>query len=159
MLFFFSSSPCSLFSPLQRLVDQVTYSRVLLGRIPMMLKSMYCWTKDLPEADLSDVGECAYDQGGYFIINGGEKVTHNCSSLLPWLFLPSKETTQCACPLACHGYIHTCMYTHSYICIRVSVNIMSVRRSCGGLGSPGCSGVTIISFPLVTSSRFSRPPR
>nr|PIM05069.1 DNA-directed RNA polymerase II RPB2 [Toxoplasma gondii COUG] len=58
----------------ERLVDQVTYSRVLLGRIPMMLKSAYCWTKDLPEHDLADVGECAYDQGGYFIINGGEKV-------------------------------------------------------------------------------------
>ncbi|OXB72139.1 UNVERIFIED_CONTAM: hypothetical protein H355_012706 [Colinus virginianus] len=40
----------------------------------MMLKSVYCWTKDLSQHDLSDVGECAYDQGGYFIINGGEKV-------------------------------------------------------------------------------------
>lgn len=39
-----------------------------------MLKSFYCWTHDIAAEQLPDVGECSYDQGGYFIINGSEKV-------------------------------------------------------------------------------------
>ena len=40
-----------------------------------MLKSTYCLLSQLKtEKDLMDVGECPYDQGGYFIINGSEKV-------------------------------------------------------------------------------------
>ena len=40
---------------------------VILGKIPIVVKSKYC-TKDV------NMKECKYDVGGYFIINGNEKV-------------------------------------------------------------------------------------
>jgi DNA-directed RNA polymerase II subunit RPB2 len=39
-----------------------------------MLKSLLCSIKDMHDRELMEVGECPYDQGGYFIINGSEKV-------------------------------------------------------------------------------------
>lgn len=39
-----------------------------------MLRSSYCSLYHLSEKDLTEMGECPYDQGGYFIINGSEKV-------------------------------------------------------------------------------------
>ena len=48
--------------------------KVFVGKLPIMLKSKYCMLKDLSEAELYNWNECPYDQGGYFIINGSEKV-------------------------------------------------------------------------------------
>ncbi|CAD6440255.1 e5b3e3ed-1c48-472c-a7ff-86a539f3b15c [Sclerotinia trifoliorum] len=48
--------------------------RVYVGKLPMMLKSEYCFLKNCDEDDLYGWNECPYDQGGYFIINGSEKV-------------------------------------------------------------------------------------
>lgn len=49
-----------------------------IGRVPIMVKSSTCalLSKDRfqTEKDLHAWGECPYDQGGYFIINGSEKV-------------------------------------------------------------------------------------
>ncbi len=45
-----------------------------VGKLPVMLKSKYCNLKDLSEDELFAWNECPYDQGGYFIINGSEKV-------------------------------------------------------------------------------------
>ena len=48
-------------------------SKINIGKIPIMLRSKYCLLssdKIKPE----DFGECKYDLGGYFIINGNEKV-------------------------------------------------------------------------------------
>ncbi len=39
-----------------------------------MLRSAFCILYNLTETDLHDLNECPYDQGGYFIINGSEKV-------------------------------------------------------------------------------------
>jgi DNA-directed RNA polymerase II subunit RPB2 len=39
-----------------------------------MLRSSYCTLYGNSEKDLTELGECPYDQGGYFIINGSEKV-------------------------------------------------------------------------------------
>ena len=39
-----------------------------------MLRSTYCILSDSNDHDLTDLGECPYDQGGYFVINGSEKV-------------------------------------------------------------------------------------
>uniref|UniRef100_A0A7S3B0D6 DNA-directed RNA polymerase subunit beta n=1 Tax=Haptolina ericina TaxID=156174 RepID=A0A7S3B0D6_9EUKA len=48
--------------------------KVFLGSVPIMLRSTYCMLKDSDDKELSDLGECPYDQGGYFVINGSEKV-------------------------------------------------------------------------------------
>jgi DNA-directed RNA polymerase II subunit RPB2 len=54
---------------------------VRLGAVPIMLRSSYCWTSNCKTAqELSDMGECPYDQGGYFILRGSEKV--RCISIL-----------------------------------------------------------------------------
>lgn len=45
-----------------------------LGYVPIMLRSLFCVLSDKDDTDLSDLGECIYDQGGYFVINGSEKV-------------------------------------------------------------------------------------
>lgn len=41
---------------------------IAVGRLPVMVKSDICWTK---EADKED---CDHDLGGYFLIKGAEKV-------------------------------------------------------------------------------------
>jgi DNA-directed RNA polymerase II subunit RPB2 len=43
-------------------------------QVPIMLRSDYCNLNGKSERDLCDLGECPYDQGGYFVINGSEKV-------------------------------------------------------------------------------------
>lgn len=50
---------------------------VYIGKIPIMVRSMTCHLmseKFQSEKDLFAWGECPYDSGGYFIINGSEKV-------------------------------------------------------------------------------------
>ncbi len=39
-----------------------------------MLRSSYCILNTLDDKDLFSLNECPYDSGGYFIINGSEKV-------------------------------------------------------------------------------------
>ena len=48
--------------------------KVFLGQVPIMLRSTYCILSDSNDRELTDLGECPYDQGGYFVINGSEKV-------------------------------------------------------------------------------------
>lgn len=50
------------------------YSKIFIGEVPIMLKSSYCVLHALNERELIEKGECAYDMGGYFVINGSEKV-------------------------------------------------------------------------------------
>lgn len=51
-----------------------TSLRTLLGCIPIMVRSRYCSMNNKNFKDCMRFGECMYDQGGYFIINGSEKV-------------------------------------------------------------------------------------
>lgn len=44
------------------------------GKIPIMLRSTYCLLSGLTDRDLTELNECPLDPGGYFIINGSEKV-------------------------------------------------------------------------------------
>jgi DNA-directed RNA polymerase II subunit RPB2 len=51
-----------------------SFRNKLLGKIPAMLHSKICVLSGIPQNNLKDFGECQYDQGGYFIIDGKEKV-------------------------------------------------------------------------------------
>jgi DNA-directed RNA polymerase II subunit RPB2 len=55
-------------------VEVTRYDKVFLGEVPIMLRSDYCNLAQRSDADLAELGECPYDQGGYFVINGSEKV-------------------------------------------------------------------------------------
>ena len=49
-----------------------------IANIPIMVKSKYCST--VIKQDLK--GECKYDPGGYFIVNGGEKVVMSMEKMI-----------------------------------------------------------------------------
>ena len=51
-----------------------SFENVLLGRIPLMLKSSLCALASMTPEQLKESGECSFELGGYFIINGAEKV-------------------------------------------------------------------------------------
>ncbi|XP_055351402.1 DNA-directed RNA polymerase II subunit RPB2-like [Paramacrobiotus metropolitanus] len=54
--------------------EETLYPKVFLGKIPIMLRSTYCLLSGMNERDLAELNECPLDPGGYFIINGSEKV-------------------------------------------------------------------------------------
>lgn len=65
---------------------------VIVGRLPVMVKSDSCWMSGIEKDD------CDFDHGGYFIIKGAEKVTNFFSLFLcPVNFL----LASLECLLAC----------------------------------------------------------
>jgi DNA-directed RNA polymerase II subunit RPB2 len=50
-----------------------TIPRVHIGKLPIMLKSNICVLNQYKHFDNDQTGECKFDAGGYFIINGSEK--------------------------------------------------------------------------------------
>ena len=47
-----------------------TFADTMIGQIPLMLHSQYCYLTGIPG---NTVGECTYELGGYFIIDGVER--------------------------------------------------------------------------------------
>lgn len=54
-----------------------------IGKIPIMLKSKFCHLHKLSKDELVEQGEDGYDPGGYFIVNGNERVIITVEDLLP----------------------------------------------------------------------------
>ena len=50
-----------------------TLPKIHIGKLPIMLKSNICVLNQYKYVDHHQTGECKYDAGGYFIINGSEK--------------------------------------------------------------------------------------
>ena len=50
-----------------------SFPKIHIGKLPIMLKSNICILNQYKYVDSRHTGECKYDAGGYFIINGSEK--------------------------------------------------------------------------------------
>jgi DNA-directed RNA polymerase beta subunit/intein/homing endonuclease len=51
-----------------------TLPKIHIGKLPIMVKSNICVLNQYKHFDNNQTGECKYDAGGYFIINGSEKI-------------------------------------------------------------------------------------
>ena len=73
------------------------FPNVHLGKVPVMVGSKYCLLHDQKYLHPSEVGECSEDQGGYFIIQGGERVIisqERMSENRPFVFRNNKNATK-----------------------------------------------------------------
>ena len=55
-------------------IEEELFKEVNIGAIPIMLHSKLCVLNNQPQDIVREMGDCIYDQGGYFIIDGKEKV-------------------------------------------------------------------------------------
>jgi len=58
----------------EQLDKEDAFEKQPLGKIPVMLRSEVCRLNMKNNKDMMDMKECPQDQGGYFVINGSEKV-------------------------------------------------------------------------------------
>jgi DNA-directed RNA polymerase II subunit RPB2 len=73
------------------------FPNVHLGKIPVMVGSKYCLLHDQKHLHPSALGECAEDLGGYFIIQGGERVIisqERMSENRPFVFRNNRNPTK-----------------------------------------------------------------
>ena len=62
-------------APCQKVaVKDDVLENVFIGKIPVMVMSNICYLADMQMEERKRVGQCHFDGGGYFIINGSEKV-------------------------------------------------------------------------------------
>ena len=55
-------------------IETKTFENILIGSIPLMLKSSLCSLRAMTGDQLYESGECKYELGGYFVIDGQERV-------------------------------------------------------------------------------------
>lgn len=58
----------------EKIIEQKVHSRIIIGKIPIMVKSSKCILYSKTPGEQISLGECSMDPGGYFIIKGNERV-------------------------------------------------------------------------------------
>jgi DNA-directed RNA polymerase II subunit RPB2 len=74
-----------------------TFPNIHLGKIPIMIRSKYCHLQDQRYINPMLLGECSEDPGGYFIIQGGERVIisqERMSENHPFVFRNNRNTAK-----------------------------------------------------------------
>jgi DNA-directed RNA polymerase II subunit RPB2 len=71
-----------------------SFFSVLIGRIPLMLRSPLCYLSTMTTDQLLEAGECRFELGGYFIIGGAEKVLLTQERLGNNMFYGSKRRVE-----------------------------------------------------------------
>jgi len=60
---------------IKRIEKDSPVQKIVLGKCPVMVRSNFCHLTNFSDSErVKDAKECVYDQGGYFVINGSEKV-------------------------------------------------------------------------------------
>lgn len=73
------------------------FPNIHLGKVPVMVGSKFCLLTDQPNIHPSEIGECAEDLGGYFIIQGGERAIisqERMSENRPFVFRNNRNTAK-----------------------------------------------------------------
>ena len=83
------------------------YEKIYLGRFPIMVQSNQCILNGLSREARFNFGECRNDLGGYFIINGKEKVIVSQEKMADNMVLVQKLTPSDSNPFSYSCDIHS----------------------------------------------------
>jgi DNA-directed RNA polymerase beta subunit len=75
-------------------VQTRSFDDILIGRIPLLLKSSLCYLHSKTPEQLYEAGECRFELGGYFIVGGQERVLLSQESLGSNMFYAKKRLEQ-----------------------------------------------------------------
>jgi DNA-directed RNA polymerase II subunit RPB2 len=75
-------------------VELVQFEKVVLGQIPLMLRSKYCHLSALTPAEAFEQGEDLHELGGYFIVDGSERILLSQERLGNNLYYAGKRAIQ-----------------------------------------------------------------
>jgi DNA-directed RNA polymerase II subunit RPB2 len=109
-----------------------TLHKIHIGKLPIMLKSSICVLTQYNHVPNTHTGECAYDAGGYFIINGSEKTVlgqERAAENNVYCFNVSKNNTK-------YDWIAEVKSVPDFKCISPKQINMMISSKNNGLGNP-----------------------
>ncbi|KIY47676.1 beta and beta-prime subunits of DNA dependent RNA-polymerase [Fistulina hepatica ATCC 64428] len=104
---------------------QIVRRDLIIGRLPIMLRSNKCVLTGRNEAEQARMNECPLDPGGYFVVKGTEKVILVQEQLSKNRIIvetdPVKGIVQASCTSSTHGGLKSKTYVATkkgHICLR-----------------------------------------
>jgi DNA-directed RNA polymerase beta subunit len=121
-----------------------TLPKIHIGKLPIMLKSNICVLSQYKYVDNQHTGECRYDTGGYFIINGSEKTVlgqERAAENRVYCFNISKNNTK---------YIWSAEIKSvpDFKCISPKQINMMISSKNNGFGQPICIQIPRVKQPI-----------
>jgi DNA-directed RNA polymerase beta subunit len=121
-----------------------TLPKIHIGKLPIMLKSNICVLKQYNYVDNEHTGECRYDTGGYFIINGSEKTVlgqERAAENRVYCFNISKNNTK-------YTWSAEIKSIPDFKCISPKqINLMIATKN-NGFGQPICVQIPRVKQPI-----------
>ncbi|XP_024890904.1 DNA-directed RNA polymerase III subunit RPC2 [Temnothorax curvispinosus] len=99
------SAPISVDIEYVRNNERVIRNKVVIGKMPIMLRSSNCVLTNKSEAELAKMNECPLDPGGYFIINGQEKVILIQEQMIRNRIILEEDSKDCVVA-SCNSFTH-----------------------------------------------------
>ena len=121
-----------------------TLSKIHIGKLPIMLKSSICVLTQYKHVENTHTGECKYDAGGYFIINGSEKTVlgqERAAENNVQCFNVSKNNTK-------YTWIAEIKSVPDFKCISPKQITMMISSKNNGFGNPICLQLPRVKQPI-----------
>jgi DNA-directed RNA polymerase II subunit RPB2 len=121
-----------------------TLPKIHIGKLPIMLKSDICVLNQYKYVDSQHTGECKYDAGGYFIINGSEKTVlgqERAAENRVYCFNVSKNDTK-------YTWKAEIKSVPDFKCISPKQINMMISSKNNGFGLPICIQIPRIRQPI-----------
>jgi DNA-directed RNA polymerase II subunit RPB2 len=121
-----------------------TLPKIHIGKLPIMLKSNICVLNQYKYVDCQHTGECKYDAGGYFIINGSEKTVlgqERAAENRVYCFNISKNDTK-------YTWKAEIKSVPDFKCISPKQINMMISSKNNGFGYPICLQIPRIKQPI-----------
>ena len=121
-----------------------TLPKIHIGKLPIMLKSNICVLNQYKYVDSRHTGECKYDAGGYFIINGSEKTVlgqERAAENRVYVFNISKNDTK-------YTWKAEIKSVPDFKCISPKQINMMISSKNNGFGYPICLQIPRVKQPI-----------